>query len=92
MANEHVITDCRTGNVTRVPLSQEEIDTRANRPRPTPADLAAQLDTITGGLDQTSLALRAVISLLADRMGVTDAQAKAAVKQRMQQVAAGERG
>lgn len=61
-------------------------------PPPTAAELAAQFDRIEGKTTTVELALRAVISLLADRMGVTDAQAKAAVRNRMQAIAEGTRG
>lgn len=61
-------------------------------PPPTPEQLAAQFDSLVLSTDQTRLAIRAVVSLLADRMGVTDAQAKTAVKNRMQAIAEGTRG
>lgn len=92
MADEHVTFDCRSGQVTRRPLTQAEIDARAARPKPTAADLAAQLDAVVGSTDRLELVLRAVVSLIADSRGITDAQAKAAVKQRAQQIAAGDRG
>lgn len=59
---------------------------------PTSDELAAQVSPILASKDTLELALRAVISLLADKMAVTDAQAKTAVQNRMKAIAEGTRG
>lgn len=61
-------------------------------PPPTSAELAAQFDRIEGRTTTMELAFRALLSLLADRMSVTDAQAKTAIRNRMQAIAEGTRG
>lgn len=61
-------------------------------PPPTSDELAAQFDLIAGSRDTVELAVRAIVSLLADRMGITDEQAKTAVRARMKAIADGTRG
>lgn len=92
MAEEHVVVDCTTGEVSRAALTVDEVQARSEmRSRLTPAALAAQVDSLSGSYDPLGLLLRAIISLMADSRGVTDKQARAAVKQRMQDIAAGTR-
>lgn len=92
MADEHVVVDCATGEMSRATLTVDEVQARNEmRSRLTPAALAAQVDSLSGAYDPLGLLLRAIISLMADSRGVTDKQARAAIKQRMQDIAEGKR-
>lgn len=59
---------------------------------PTSQELADRLDALTNDRDTLVLAVRALISLLADDKSVTDAQARTAVKARMKLIAEKQRG
>lgn len=56
------------------------------------AEINRRFRDIDESSDRIELALRAVISLLADQLGVTDQQAKDAVRQRMKAIVEGTRG